>query len=58
MVRCFACLRNPPPAPLTPRPGLEQLLINFANESLQRTFNAQVFEAELQVRVAGCYYLL
>ena len=29
--------------------GLEQLLINYASESLQSTFNQQVFEAELKL---------
>jgi myosin heavy subunit len=27
----------------------EQLLINFANESLQNTFNSQIFDAELRL---------
>ena len=29
--------------------GLEQILINFANEYLQNVFNKQVFEAELKL---------
>jgi myosin heavy subunit len=29
--------------------GFNQLLINFANESLQNTFNAQIFDAEIKL---------
>ena len=29
--------------------GLEQILINFANEFLQNVFNKQVFEAEMKL---------
>lgn len=31
------------------RNSFEQLLINFANEALQNTFNAQIFDAELKI---------
>lgn len=31
------------------RNGLEQLLINFTNESLQDTFNVHIFENELRL---------